>query len=149
MKKIIWLLATLLGLGSWVAQAQNIVIGQKSPELKNIEWLEGHEPVETELTCIVFFHSSNRSSIEALRHVDEMAESECGRLRIIVVTQEPVEKIEPMLKPYLSERLGVVLDPKKKVFGAFGVHYVPLGVLLNARNRVEWVGNPQQLIVEN
>lgn len=66
-------------------------------------------------------------------------------LRIIIITQEDSEKIAPILTPYISERIGVALDHDKKVFGSFGVDFVPFSVLIDAKNRVLWMGNPQSM----
>lgn len=68
-----------------------------------------------------------------------------SKLRIIIITQEDSDKIAPILTPYISERIGVALDHDKKVFGSFGVDFVPFSVLIDAKNRVLWMGNPQSM----
>ena len=66
-------------------------------------------------------------------------------IRDSIITQEDSEKIAPILTPYISERIGVALDHDKKVFGSFGVDFVPFSVLIDAKNRVLWMGNPQSM----
>mgnify|MGYP001532681317 CR=1 FL=1 len=87
-------------------------------------------------------YSSTRRTKAALRDLSNKLGS---KLRIIIITQEDSEKIAPILTPYISERIGVALDHDKKVFGSFGVDFVPFSVLIDAKNRVLWMGNPQSM----
>mgnify|MGYP001134099776 CR=1 FL=1 len=80
--------------------------------------------------------------LDALRDLSNKLGS---KLRIIIITQEDSDKIAPILTPYISERIGVALDHDKKVFGSFGVDFVPFSVLIDAKNRVLWMGNPQSM----
>ena len=50
----------------------------------------------------------------------------------------------PLLRPYLSERISVGLNAEKS-FTAFGVSYLPFGVLTDAKNRTLWMGNSLQI----
>lgn len=141
MKRVILLLAAVfLTLGT--LQAQNIVIGERAPELKNITWLSDRQPVAAEFTLLVFFHSSNEGCIRALSNLEELSSKLGSKLRIVVVTQEEAGKIAPILSPRLSPRFGVALDPTKRTFSGFGVEFVPFSVLIDSRNRVVWMGNP-------
>lgn len=81
-------------------------------------------------------------ALDALRDLSNKLGS---KLRIIIITQEDSDKIAPILTPYISERIGVALDHDKKVFGSFGVDFVPFSVLIDAKNRVLWMGNPQSM----
>lgn len=136
----------------WVAAAtagaQNIALGERAPEPKVQSWLDDREPARAPLTYIEFFHSSNRASAASVERLQELARKSGGRLRIIVLVRESEEKIAPLLTPYLSARLGVGFDPAGRNFAAYGVSYVPFGVLLGARNRALWMGNTQQLTPE-
>lgn len=141
MKRVTSLLAAVfLTLGT--LQAQNIVIGERAPELKNITWLSDRQPVAAEFTLLVFFHSSNEGCMRALPNLEELSSKLGTKLRIAVVTQEEGEKIGPILSPYLSPRFGVALDPTKRTFSGFGVDFVPFSVLIDSKNRVAWMGNP-------
>ena len=62
---------------------------------------------------------------------------------MIVVTKEDAAKVTPLLRPYLSKRIGAALGTEK-AFTAFGVTYVPFGVLTDAKNRAVWMGNSLQ-----
>ena len=151
MKKILLALAALCAAIPAV-RAQNIALDERAPEPRIQSWLDDREPAPAPLTYIEFFHSSNKSSLASVERLRELSAKAGGRLRIIVVVHEPREKVAQMLAPFVSERLGVGFDPAGRNFTAYGVSYVPFGVLLGARNRALWMGNTLQLtpeIIEN
>ena len=53
------------------------------------------------------------------------------------------EKYEPETWAWLLDEDGAALGTEK-AFTAFGVTYVPFGVLTDARNRATWMGNSLQ-----
>lgn len=144
MKKVllIWLLAA--GFASAGATAQNIALGERVPELKAQAWLDDRQPAPAPMTYIEFFHSTNPACKTSLERLKELTGKLGTKLRVIVVTKEDAEKIAPLLRPYLSERLTVVLNAEKN-FTAFGVTYLPFGVLTDAKNRALWMGNSLQI----
>ena len=134
------------------AGAQNIALGERVPELKIQTWLDNRQPEPAPTTYIEFFHTSNQSGTASLDHLEKLSRRQGTDLRIVVVAQEPKEKIARLLDPYLSPRICVALDPDGRIFRAFGVSYVPFGVLVDERNRALWMGNTLQLtpeIIEN
>lgn len=106
------------------------------PELKSVTWLASRNPAAADLSYLVFFHSSNKGCTASLDALRDLSNKLGSKLRIIIITQEDSEKIAPILTPYISERIGVALDHDKKVFGSFGVDFVPFSVLIDAKNRV-------------
>lgn len=148
MKKIVFLiLSVLLFVGS--AGAQTIALGQKVPELKVMAWLGGHKPQATApMTYVEFFHSSNPACIKSMDKLKELSGKYKAKLRIVVLSQEKEEKIAPMLTKYITPDICVGFDPEGRIFTAFGVNYVPFGVLLDAKNRVLWMGNTLQITPE-
>ena len=143
MKKmlLIWLLAA--GFASAGATAQNIALGERVPELKIQTWLDNRQPEPAPTTYIEFFHSTNPACKTSLERLKEITGKSGTKLRVIVVTKEDPAKIAPLLRPYLSERIGVALDAARG-FELFGVRYVPFGVLTDRRNRALWMGNTLQ-----
>lgn len=125
------------------AAAQNIVLGDRVPELKISKWLDDNQPEAAPATYIEFFHSSNPACIASLKRLKEITDKTGAKLRVIVVTKEDAAKVTPLLRPYLSKRIGAALGTEK-AFTAFGVTYVPFGVLTDARNRAMWMGNSLQ-----
>ena len=143
MKKVllIWLLAA--GFASAGATAQNIALGERVPELKIQTWLDNRQPEPAPTTYIEFFHSTNPACKTSLERLKEITGKSGTKLRVIVVTKEDAAKVTPLLRPYLSKRIGAALGTEK-AFTAFGVTYVPFGVLTDARNRAMWMGNSLQ-----
>ena len=144
MKKVllIWLLAA--GFASAGATAQNIVLGERAPELKIQAWLDDRQPAPAPMTYIEFFHSTNPACKTSLERLKELTGKLGTKLRVIVVTKEDAAKIAPQMRPYLSERISAGLNAEKG-FTAFGVSYLPFGVLTDAKNRVLWMGNSLQI----
>lgn len=144
MKRTVMILCALL-LSCTALRAQNIVLGQRTPELRVGEWLEGRQPAAAELTYVEFFHSSSPRCTEALDRLAALQTEMGKRLRVVVLTREAAEKIAPALARRIGPRTGVGLDPQGKLFTAFGVSYVPFGVLVDAKGRALWMGNTLQL----
>lgn len=131
MKKTILITLAAMAFGA-AASGQEIALGERVPEFRIAAWLDDRQPEAAPLTYIEFFHSSSPAGVKSLE-----------RLRIVVVTREQHEKVARMLRPYLSERIGVALDAARG-FELFGVRYVPFGVLTDRRNRALWMGNTLQ-----
>ena len=56
--------ALLILLSAWIlapsgAEAQNIILGEKVPELKPAGWIDNRHPQPAPITYVEFFHSSN------------------------------------------------------------------------------------------
>lgn len=143
MKKALLILLSVWILSPSEAEAQNIILGEKVPELKAAGWIDNRHPAPAPITYIEFFHSSNPACINSLKQLRALATKPKSRLRVIVVTREDTARIAPMLRPYLSERVTATIHADRG-FSAFGVTYVPFGVLIDARNRALWMGNSLQ-----
>ena len=140
--------ALLILLSAWLlkpadSQAQNIILGEKVPELKAAGWIDNRPPQPAAVTSVEFFHSSNPACITPLKRLRELSARPKPQLRVIVVTREDTARIAPLLRPYLSERVSATIHAERG-FSAFGVSYVPFGVLIDARNRAIWMGNSLQ-----
>ena len=146
--------ALLILLSAWVlkpadAEAQNIVLGEKVPELKAAGWIDDRHPGPADVTYVEFFHSSNPACVLSLKRLKALAGKSDVPMRVIVVTREDTARIDtariaPMLRPHLSERVSATIHAERG-FSAFGVTYVPFGVLIDARNRALWMGNSLQV----
>lgn len=144
MKKI--LLIGLLAAVFWIADAtaQNIVLGERTPEIKVQTWLDGKQPVTAQMTYVEFFHSSNPACKTALDRLKGLIQKTGNKMQVIVITQEDNDKATTLLRSYLSERIFVALHAGK-YFTSFGVNYLPFGVLIDAKNRALWLGNTLQI----
>ena len=143
MKKALLILSFALASAAGSATAQNIVLGDRVPDLKAPKWLDDRQPAAAPATYIEFFHSSNPACVTSLDKLKKLTGKLGTKLRVIVVTKEDPAKITSLLKPYLSQQIGVALGAEKG-FTAFGVTYVPFGVLTDAKNRAVWMGNSLQ-----
>lgn len=128
------------------ALAQQIALGEKVPALKVSTWLDGQKPATAkELTYVEFFQSANPACVSSVKQLKALTDKYGDRLEVIVIAQENEEKVAPLLKPYLSQNVYVAMDAGGKIFSAFGVQYVPFGVLVDSKNRALWMGNSMQL----
>lgn len=142
MKKTILITLAAMAFGA-AASGQEIALGERVPEFRIAAWLDDRQPEAAPLTYIEFFHSSSPAGVKSLERLRDLSRREGERLRIVVVTREQHEKVARMLRPYLSERIGVALDAARG-FELFGVRYVPFGVLTDRHNRALWMGNTLQ-----
>lgn len=143
MKKI--LLTCLLALLGTAAQAQTVALGQKVPEVKPAVWLEGRQPAAAQLTYIEFFQPTNSACIASLDNLQALSRKLGTKLHIAVVSREKDDETVALLTSYVSEAMSVGLDPSGRIFTAFGIAYLPSGVLVDARNRALWMGNSRQV----
>lgn len=143
MKKALLILSFALASAIGSVTAQNVVLGDRVPELKAPKWLDDRQPAAAPATYIEFFHSSNPACVTSLDKLKKLTGKLGTKLRVIVVTKEDPAKITSLLRPYLSQQIGVALGAEKG-FTAFGVTYVPFGVLTDAKNRAVWMGNSLQ-----
>ena len=144
MKKILLIVLLALGFAPAGAAAQNIALGERVPELKASAWLDDRQPEPARMTYVEFFQSSNPACIASLKRLTELTGKLGTKLRVIIVTKEEPEKIAPLIRPYLSKQVTAALNAEKG-FSAFGVTYVPFGVLIDAKNRALWMGNSMQI----
>lgn len=143
MKRIFLLLFFL----SWsiAAAAQNVALGEKVPELKAASWLDGRLPVQGRTTLLVFFHSASRPSVESLAHLQALGHRFADRLNVVVVAKERPGSVDVVVRPYAEGNLTVAFDEEGRSFAAYDVQYLPFGVLVSAKGRALWMGNPRQL----
>ncbi|MEG1621790.1 MAG: hypothetical protein RR330_00300 [Alistipes sp.] len=145
MKKILWIFI-LLSMFSSASVAQNILLGERVPEIKSEAWLQGQEPAAKPLTYIEFYHSKHKGSAASLAHLEQLARTFDTKLKIIVITNEKQANFEAQLTPYLTRNANFgVLTDGSKIFTAYGVNYLPFGVLVDAKNRALWMGNGAKL----
>ena len=112
---------------SWTlgAASQNVALGEKTPDLKVKSWLDDRMPVPGRTFLLVFFHSTSRPAVESLAHLQEA--------------------VGGIVRPYAEGNLTVAFDDSGRSFAAYDVQYLPFGVLVSAKGRALWMGNPRQL----
>lgn len=145
-QKIIVMVALLMGtLVAW-GQAPKMIIGDKAPEVKVSKWLYG-APATGNPMFIEFFHSSSAPCVARLTPLGQMASKLSGKLTVVVISHDTAANIDEVMgsssKPYY-----VAIDDNSKTFTAYGVQYVPYGVLVDRKGRIAWMGNPSSLKIE-
>ena len=123
---------------SWTlgAASQNVALGEKTPDLKVKSWLDDRMPVPGRTFLLVFFHSTSRPAVESLAHLQELGRKFGDRVNVVVVVRE---------SPDAEGNLTVAFDDSGRSFAAYDVQYLPFGVLVSAKGRALWMGNPRQL----
>lgn len=138
------LILTVLMLTAATASGQRLVIGEKAPSVRVKEWLSPSQPTGGKPQLIEFFHSSNKQCPMRLAVLDDLAERYAGKLEVIIVAKEPLEKISDILQAADSYYF-VGLDDGGRTFAGFGAQFVPFSVLVDKKGRVQWFGNPSSL----
>lgn len=143
MKKI--LATCLLALSAAAAPAQTVALGERVPDLKIQTWLGGQQPAEALLTYIEFFQPSSAASLASLENLQALSRKLGTKLHVIVVSREKEPATLTLLTPYVSEAMSMGIDPAGRAFTAFGIRYVPAGVLVDAKKKALWMGNSSQV----
>lgn len=130
------------------SHAQNLAIGERTPpmHLKFRHWVNGHTPPECGYTYIGFVHSASIPCIRGIEHVEKILAGK-DNVRLLVLTKEPEKRMSAWLERLAAGRSGVACDCEYS-FRSFGVNYAPFGVIIDAKRRVLWFGNPKQLTEE-
>ncbi len=145
MKRVLATIAALMLCAT--AEAQIMAIGERMPSLrKATQWIDGYKPAKTEFTYVEFICSASGPCKESVRYIAEFVKRS-PQVRMIILTKEGKDHLEEWVYDYAGEGSGVAIECGE-VFGIFGVNYAPLGVLLDAKRRVRWLGNPKQLTHE-
>ena len=122
---------------SWTlgAASQNVALGEKTPDLKVKSWLADRMPVP----------GRSRPAVESLAHLQELGRKFGDRVNVVVVVRESPEAVGGIVRPYAEGNLTVAFDDSGRSFAAYDVQYLPFGVLVSAKGRALWMGNPRQL----
>ncbi len=129
------------------AQAQRLIIGEKTPDIQVVQWVDGRAAAAGKATLVDFFHSSNQQSINNLNKLDGLETTYGSKLNIVVVSQETMEVFRPFI---VDKGYGFYagIDDNGKTFTAYGVRFVPFAALIDARGRLVWTGNVTNLTDE-
>lgn len=139
MKKILIVIGILLLTASG-AGAQQLINGEKAPDLKIGDWISKTQLESGKPTLIEFFFSRSDQSMKRLPVMDDFARNYGKKLNVLVLSCETKEKMNSITdgKGYA---FVIALDNENKTFTAYGAQFVPYGALLDARGKVLWFGN--------
>lgn len=139
MRLILFFTACLWALS---ATAETVALGERTPKLKECEFLDHKVPAMSPFTYIVFAHSQNDTCREAIMMGTELV-SVMPEMTMIVFSKEEATSIRPWMQDIVSERIGVV-PSADVIFTDFGVHYAPFAILVDRKRKVLWFGNPER-----
>ena len=133
------------------ASAQNIRLGDKIPDI-SVESVVGTELklIEQEYTCLIFMHSKCEPCFKAIPDFYNVASTIADRLAIVLITHETREAESDIAKNFEGCYNTIAFDNKSNTHKAFGINFVPFGVIYKTKNRrIEWFGSLQQLNVND
>ena len=76
-------------------------------------------------------------------HADDVPPADSGVERDAVLRTG--QHVGGIVRPYAEGNLTVAFDDSGRSFAAYDVQYLPFGVLVSAKGRALWMGNPRQL----
>lgn len=139
------LILLLLACCAVPGRGQNLMIGERIPDLPVTEWLGGEQPKEAPFTFINFFHSTNSACVSSLAYLQHLVNKFGTKLQAVTVIQQSDENGAAIAAPYRSELFTVGVDVDNLALEAFGIHFVPFGLLVDAKRRVLWMGELRRL----
>ena len=122
------------------AAGENIIVGERLPDMSIRKWLMDIQPTNTEYTCILFYNSTSELCQESLENIKQYISNHEKELNLIIVTKEEYSKAGVTLTRHLNDYTGVAFDDNGRTFKSFGVKYIPFCVI-SRKNRVVWCGN--------
>ena len=146
MKKIMIIMVAFI---VWCGQtnAQNIRLGEKIPEI-SVESVLGDQlrMIKQEYTCLIFMHSKCEPCVKALPDFHKIASPLGDKLAVVLLTNESRDMEEHLQREFGSYVTSIAFDRNKHTYRAFGINFVPFGVIYNTKSRrIEWFGSIQQL----
>ena len=124
-------------------EAQTIAIGERTPRVRKVKWLNGNIPQKCNFTYIEFIHSAStpcRASAERIHNII----NEFDNIAFVLISHQSASEIDHWVTEHIDTRAGVVIEDDH-IRTSFGVNYAPYAVILDHKNRALWFGNPQRL----
>lgn len=125
------------------ASAQKLIIGERAPEVKVSEWING-TPNNNKPMLIEFYHSSSKQSQDRIPALNKLAEKYTGKLSVVVIAREAKDKVMS-LGLDRNSKFYPAIDDNSKTFTNYGVQFVPFGAVVDGKGRLAWFGNPSSL----
>lgn len=129
---------------SLCATAENIVIGDRLPDLNIRKWLMDSQPSDAEYTCYLFYHSHSELCQQSLEKIKLYISEHNPSLNVVIITKEEYSSAGVTLTRYLDNHTGVAFDDNGRTFRYFGVKYIPFCVISH-KKRAVWCGNGNTL----
>lgn len=140
MKRFFAILLYLLIVAT-TASAQDVIIGEKLPDLNLRKWLMDLEPEQTEYTCYLFIHSESELCKKSLAAIKPIIKNADSRLGLILITKEEYRDAGVALTSHLDDYISVAFDLHGRAFRNVEVSFIPFCIICDDKRRVMWCGN--------
>lgn len=137
---LLLLLSTAISLS---ASAQRLMIGEKTPDIKVAEWLNGSPQTGKSIYLIEFAHTTSPPSMARLSKLNDIAKSK-PNINVILLFKESKDIVLGHLK-HVDYKFFIAIDNQGKTFSSYGVNFVPFSIIVNKKGHAIWFGNSDQL----
>ena len=144
MKQILMILFFVLT-SPTTASAQNVIVGERLPELSLRKWLMDLPPERSEYTCYLFYHSESALCAKSLHAIKPLVKEVKTQLNLIIVTKEEYKDAGVTLTEHLDDNIYVAFDLQGRAFRSIGVDFIPFCVICDKKRRAMWCGNAMTL----
>lgn len=139
------IVAVLLFAGS--AEAQRLRLGDRTPDIAASTTLgTSLDDIAHDYVCLAFVHSDSTPCVDAIDRLRSEVIAKDDNIAIVLLTAEEPTTDNELLNAYVGHNSSVAFDHNNHTFNAFGVSYVPFGVIFDKkRHRIEWFGSLQHI----
>ncbi len=121
--------------------AQNVIVGERLPDLNLRKWLMDFQPEQREYTCYLFYHSESELCERALNVIKPLVGGDDSRVGVVIITKEEYEDAGVTLTGHLDDNVCVAFDINGRAFRSVGVDFIPFCVICDKKRRALWCGN--------
>lgn len=146
MRKFLTIL--LLSVAALNGYAQRIAYDERVPKIdfEQCRWYDDiipEPPDSAGFVYIGFIYSRSVTCLECCYGLRQSVDQKHRPLQVILVTREPADMVDPRIREYLGNHIGLILDEDGEIYRNFDVKYVPFGVVTDDwQHRALWFGNP-------
>ena len=141
MKRYAIILLAILFSATTYVKAENIVIGDKLPEMRLQAWLMDMQPDQASYTCILFYHTESELCKRSLKQIKRLVKANAPHFNMIIITKEDYTSAGVALTEHLSAwhlmtevELSVILALNSYLSASLAtVNAVPYGVAMELR----------------
>jgi hypothetical protein len=141
MKRYAIILLAILFSATTYVKAENIVIGDKLPDIRLQSWLMDMQPDQASYTCILFYHTESELCKRSLKQIKRLVKANAPHFNMIIITKEDYKSAGVALTEHLADNIGVAFDDRGRTFRYFGVKFIPFCVICNKKRIALWCGH--------
>jgi thiol-disulfide isomerase/thioredoxin len=126
-----------------------VQIGEKAPEIHITNWIK-NQPRSKELSgkfvIIDFWATWCAPCLESVPHMNNLVNKNKSRPNLVFlsITDEKEDRVKELLNR-VEFSSTVVSDVTRQTLENFKVKFIPLCVVIDDKNNIQWVGNPAEL----